>query len=241
MSYECVEFSITPPIEGDVGSIPDDIKLKKDGSGLSVIIGEDAENKIEESARFKELIAKGETIDDSLYKIVKERGIQKGQTYLNRLNTSLDYPKYELSGYWVVKSGPTGEKIRFVEAEFELVWSYETDIRMNISETYDEDTFHNKLYDYYNKGMKAQKEGNLDSAYKYFYDLLPHRKGSHHRITEEDTINTNLRIIRNGLSHDILTKIDMERAKTLLGDEYVIQDAETSKLYAYFDQSNPRS
>jgi len=89
-------------------------------------------------------------------------------------------------------------------------------------------------------GMNLQQEDKLDSAYKYFYDLLPIRRRSSYKITSDDALNLDLKIIRDGMSHDILTRTDMARAKSLFGDECILQDAASGNYYAYFNPLNPR-
>ena len=243
MSYERVEFDLTPPIEGDLGSVPDGIELIRNGekvAGLWVIIGEDTEDKIEESTRYREFIARGGNPIDSLYTAVKEYGIQRAQNYLNRLNFRRNSYKYTLSKCSVAKSLPTGQIQRTREIGLGMTATIGTDLGLDISQTYDEDDFLYKLYLRYNMGMKAQQEGDLVSAYKYFYDLLPIRRGSSYRISDDDTLNLDLRIIRDGLSHDILTRTNMERARTLLGDEHTLQDGNSGTIYAEFNPSIAR-
>jgi hypothetical protein len=243
MSYERVEFTLNTPIEGVVGSIPDGIELKGDNgviNGLWVNIGEDIENEIEASARFKEFFAKGGNFDASLYTVVKEYGIQRAQNYLNRLNFMRDSHKYDILNCSLAKLLPTGQMQYTRENHLVMVTTVGKDFGLDISETYDEDGFFNKLYCNYDMGMKAQQECDLVSAYQCFYAVLPVRRGSSYKITADDSLNLDLKIIRDGISHDILTMINMERAKTLFGDECVLQDGTSGKYYAYFAPSNPR-
>lgn len=243
MSYERVEFTLTPPIEGDVGSIPDGIELKGDSgifAGLWVIIGEDIETQIEESDRFREFLDKGGNPSDSLYTAVKEYGIQHAQNYLYRLNCKRGSYRYKLSNCSPAKLLPTGEIQRTPEVGLVATMILGDDFGLDISQTYDENEFLNKLYFDYNMGMKAQQEENLVSAYKYFYDLLPIRRSSSYRITENDALNRDLRIIRDGLSHDILTRTNIERAKELFGDEYILMDGASRGIYAEFNPSIAR-
>jgi hypothetical protein len=243
MCYERVEFDLTPPIEGDLGSIPDGIELIRNGenvTGLWVIIGEDTENQIEESTRYREFIASGGNPVDSLYTAVKEYAIHRAQNYLNRLNFRRDSYKYTLSNCSVAKLLPAGQIQRTREISVGITATIGTDFGLDISQTYDEDDFLNKLYIHYSMGMKAQQEGDMVSAYKYFYDLLPIRRGLSYRISDDETLNLDLKIIRDGLSHDILTRTNMERARTLLGDEHILQDGSSSKIYAEFNPSIAR-
>lgn len=243
MSYERVEFTLTTPIEGDLGSIPDGISLIQNDQSVTelwVIIGEDMEHQIENSARYRELIARGGNPNDSLYTAVKEYGTQRAQNYINRLNHRRDSYRYKLSNCSVARLLPSGQLQRTREIGLVTAATIGTDFRLNIRQTYDEDNFLNKLYFDYNMGMKAQQEGDLVSAYKYFYDLLPFRRGSPYKISDDDTLNLDLKIIRDGLSHDILTRTDIQRARTLLGDEHILQDGVSGKIYAEFNPSITR-
>ncbi|OPY49346.1 MAG: hypothetical protein A4E49_03169 [Methanosaeta sp. PtaU1.Bin112] len=242
MSYERVEFTITPPIEGDVGSIPYGIESKSDNgiiTELWVIIGEEIENKIEESPRYKELLAKGGNPADSLYTAIKEYGIHRAQNYLDRLNFVRDSCKYKLSNCSLAKLLPTGKIRRTVEGFLCIRYSVGDDFRLDITKSYDEDEFLNKLYYDYNMGMESQERGDYVSAYKYFYDLLPLRRSSFYRITENADLNIDLKIIRDGLSHDILTKTNIDRARKLLGDDCITQDGATGQMYVIFNPLNP--
>ena len=151
-----------------------------------------------------------------------------------------DSYKYTLYQCSVAKSLPTGQIQRTREISLETTAPIGTDFGLDISQTYDEDDFLNKLYNNYSMGMKAQQRGDLASAYKNFYDLLPIRRESSYRISDDDTLNLDLKIIRDGLSHDILTRTNIERARTLLGDEHILQDGSSGRIYAEFNPSIAR-
>lgn len=244
MSYDRVEFTLTPSIEGDVGSVPDGIKLIRNGENITelwVIIGEDIEDQIEESARYRDLLAGGGNPSASLYTAVKEYGTQRAKDYLNRLNFRRDSYMYKLSNCSVAKLLPTGQIQRTSEVILEMTGTFGTDFGLDICQTYDEDDFLNKLYFNYNMGMKAQQEGDLASAYKYFYDLLPFSRGSSYEITDDGTLNLDLKIIRDGLSHDKLTRTNIiDRARILFGNEHILQDGGSGKFYAEFNPSIAR-
>lgn len=258
MSYQRVEFALNIPIEGDVGSVPDGIELKKDNgiiTELWVLIGEDIEDKIERSERFKTLFAETEAknkkleetgsansiVNETRYVVVKEYAIRKAQNYLARLNFIRGSHKYEIKNCSLVTLLPTGQLQYTREVMCGVGGTIGNDFGMDVSRTYDEDEILNKLYYNYDMGMKAQQEGNLVSAFQCFYSILPVRRGSTYTITDDAAVNAELKIIRDGISHDILTsKNNVELAKTLFGQEYVLRDGASSKSYAVFDPSNPR-
>lgn len=254
MSYERVELTINTPIEGLVGCTPDGIELKgNDGvyTELWVGIGEDVENEIERSERFKQLLADTEArlknagrsekvnVSEVLFTAVKEYAIRRAQNYLSRLNFMRGSHKYEILDCSLITLLPTGQIQRGREKVYGMVTTIGNEFKLDISKTYDEDDFLNKLYYNYDLGMKAQQENDLVSAYKYFYDLLPLRRTSPYKITKIDAVNLDLKIIRDGMSHDILTKTDLVRAKSLFGDDYVLQDGASGNCYAYFNSLNP--
>ena len=106
----------------------------------------------------------------------------------------------------------------------------------DIFEIDDEDNVWNRILNNYANGLKALKNEDLVSAYKFFYVIFP--DGS--TITDNPELNTDLRLLRDGASHRLLDRNRklVERAKELLGEEFV--KTKDDKTYAYIDETLPR-
>lgn len=96
-----------------------------------------------------------------------------------------------------------------------------SDLKTDILEIEDEDNFLNRILNNYTNGLEAQKYGDFVGAYKYFYLVVPEGHG----ITSDKDLNLDLKILRHGASHlELKDKNLMDRAKELLGKEYVKED-----------------
>jgi len=247
MPCEYVEFSIIPPIREDIGELPENIKLiKKDDliTGLQVTIGEERTEKIKNSDHFKKNLAESEKkhgieelptdsakiTEKSRHKInflKKELGdyaTHKAETFINKLNFKLDSPSYCV------------QIERLAYLKFTVYIRYgaggyvKSDSKMDIIDIIDEDNLLERMTNSYVKGMTAQNNGDLVSAYKWFYLVYPDKP----KITGDEKKDFDLRILRDAVSHLELThKNLMERAKDLLGEEYV--KTKDGKTYAYAD------
>ncbi|MCK9441626.1 MAG: hypothetical protein M0Q13_09420 [Methanothrix sp.] len=263
MPYERVEFSIILPIREDIGKIPEDIKLVKENgviTGLWVIIGDEQGEKIKKSKHFKEIFEESEkqrkiaaekqrkttgapTISaeeevnqksknfiNQLEEEIRNYASQKANNFIKQLNFKLDSSTYKV------------QLTALVILMYQRHLSYgasgyvKSDLKTDIFEIDGEDNLLNRLINNYSNGLEAQKHGDFTSAYKHFYLAFPEK----HKITSDDSTNLDLKLLRDGASHNILHSPALQaRAKELLGEDFVKIDA-NGKPYAYADMTNQR-
>ncbi|MGD0951690.1 MAG: hypothetical protein ABR985_04735 [Methanotrichaceae archaeon] len=249
MPYVYAEFNIIPPIREAIGKVPDDIELldEQNGAitGLRVILGEElTEKKIKSSGHFKEILAESEKKNGIAESSTEQQEInKKSENYINQLEQEFrNYANQKAKNFinqLNFRLGASTYKVQYttlailmLKRNFSIgVGGYiKSDLKTDIFEIDDEDNFLNRILNYYTNGLEAQKNGDLISAYKYFYLVIPEGQG----ITSDSKLNLDLKILRHGVSHLELTdKKLMDRAKELLGDEYVKDDG--GKKYAYVD------
>lgn len=252
MPYLYCEFNIEPPIREAIGKTPEDIKLIDENgtiTKLQVMIGEERTEKIKSSDQFKKGLAGSEKqrgiaenpIDESerraktnhyinfLEHEIKIYATQKAKNFINQLNFRLDSSTYK------VRFTTLAVLVLHREISLGIGGYIKSDLKTDILEIEDEDNFLNRILNNYTNGLEAQKHGDIVSAYKYFYLVIPEG----HEITSDKILNKDLKILRHGASHLELNRANlMDRAKELLGEEYVKDD--NDKRYAYIDTTVKR-
>ncbi len=247
MNYERAEFDLVPPIRENVGvgSVPKGTELKRENgviTGLWVNIGADVENKIKGSNYFKNLFEGAESkkeigaVNNALYVAVKYYGTQKAGNFINSINFELDSPTYDVCCSALVKRLPTGQ-LQYTREEHIVTGNRvkNDDYRIDVGETEDEDNFLGKLYHNYNMGLKHQNDDPV-ASYRYFYSVTP----KSYEFTSDEELNSDLKLIRDAISHDILNNPKhIKRAKILFGEEYILKD-KSDEDYTYINESNSR-
>jgi hypothetical protein len=247
MPYLYCEFNIEPPIREAIGKTPDDIKLLIEDdtiTKLQVMIGEERTEKIKSSDQFKKGLAESEKkrriaespIDESerkaksnhyinyLEQEIRNYATQKARNFINQLNFRLDSSAYK------IRFTTLAVLVLHREISLGMGGYIKSDLKTDILEIEDEDNFLNRILNNYTNGLEAQRYGDIVSAYKYFYLVVPEGHG----ITSDKDLNLDLKILRHGASHlELKDKNLMARAKELLGEEYVKDDG--GKRYAYID------
>lgn len=248
MPYIYCEFNIEPPIRETIGKTPEDIKLINENdtiTKLQVMIGEERTEKIKSSDQFKKGLAESEKkrgiaenpTEDSerkaksnhyinfLEQEIRNYATQKARNFINQLNFRLDSSTYK------VRYTTLAVLVLHREISLGIGGYIKSDLKTDILEIEDEDNFLNRILNNYTNGLEAQKYGDIVSAYKYFYLVVPEG----HEITGDNDLDLDLKILRHGASHLELNrgKRLMDRAKELLGEEYVKDDGD--KKYAYID------
>ncbi len=247
MPYLYCEFNIEPPIREAIGKTPEDIKLIDENgtiTKLQVMIGEERTEKIKSSDQFRNGLAESEKkrgIADSpadeserkaksnhyinfLEQEIKNYAIQKARNFINQLNFKLNSSTYK------VRYTTLAVLVLHREISYGMGGYIISDLKTDILEIEDEDNFLNRILNNYTNGLEAQKYGDFVGAYKYFYLVVPEGHG----ITSDKDLNLDLKILRHGASHlELKDKNLMDRAKELLGKEYVKEDG--GKKYAYID------
>ena len=242
-----INYNIEPPIREAIGEIPEDIKLINENdtiTKLQVMIGEERTEKIKSSDQFKKGLAESEKkrgiaespTDESEHRAksnhyinfleqeIRNYATQKAKNFINQLNFKLDSSTYK------VRFTTLAVLVLHREISLGMGGYIKSDLKTDILEIEDEDNFLNRILNNYTNGLEAQKHGDIVSAYKYFYLVVPEGHG----ITRDKNLNLDLKILRHGASHLELNKeYLMNRAKELLGEEYVKDDA--GKEYAYID------
>jgi hypothetical protein len=246
MPYERVEFSINTPIIEPIGEIPDDIKLIKENgatTGLWVIIGEEKTEKIKSSKHFTEILAESEkqhkitdpqekskNFINQLEEEIRNHATQKAKTFINQLNFRLNSPTYrvQLTALVILMYQ---RHLRYGASAY-----VKSDYVTDIYEINDGDNLLNRMTHNYNNGLEAQQNQDLVGAYKSFYLVFPEK----HEITTDSKLNLDLRLLRDGASHNVLNSPALvTRAKELLGEDFVKVDTH-AKPYAYIDMTNQR-
>ena len=247
MPYLYCEFNIEPPIREAIGKTPEDIKLINENdtiTKLQVMIGEERTKKIKSSDQFKKGLAESEKkrgiaespIDESerkaksnhyinfLEQEIRNYATQKARNFINQLNFRLDSSAYK------IRFTTLAVLVLHREISLGMGGYIKSDLKTDILEIEDEDNFLNRILNNYTNGLEAQRYGDIVSAYKYFYLVIPEGHG----ITSDTNLNLDLKIFRHGASHlELKDKNLMDRAKELLGKEYVKEDG--GKKYAYID------
>ena len=236
MPYEYVEFDINPPIGEAIGNVPEYIKpIYENGAitKLQVIIGEERTEKIKESDHFKKISngISGTDFVNLLEQEIRDYATQRAKYFINQVNFKLDSPRYkvqlttlavlQLQRYLSISTG---------------AYIIDFNSKTDIFEIEDEDNFCSRIVDYYLNGLNARENGDLVSAYRYFYLVIPENRG----ITSDRKLNRDLKILRHGASHSVLNNPKlMDRARELLGEEYVKRDSNSGSYYAYVDITTP--
>ena len=247
MPYIYCEFNIEPPIRETIGNTPEDIKLINENgtiTKLQVMIGEGRTEKIKSSDQFKKGLAGSEKqrgiaespANDSehnaksnhyinfLEQEIRNYATQRARNFINQLNFRLDSSTYK------VRFTTLAVLVLHREISLGIGGYIKSDLKTDILEIEDDDNFLNRILNNYTNGLEAQKHGDIVSAYKYFYLVVPEGHG----ITNDKNLNLDLKILRHGASHlELKDKNLMDRAKDLLGEEYVKDDG--GKRYAYID------
>ncbi|MCJ7445510.1 MAG: hypothetical protein MUO26_13480 [Methanotrichaceae archaeon] len=249
-----VGFRVDPPIREIIGEAPNDIELiKKNGSivELHVLIGEERTEKIKNSDHFKKIITQSEEkwIEDNpgktrdtteksknfinkLKSEIRSCSTQRANYFINQLNYRLDSATYSVQFKELAILKFTRE-IQFGTSAY-----VKSDYITDIFDLNDADNELSRLITSYSNGLRALKNEDLVSAYKFFYLAFPEG----YEITNNVSLNLDLRILRHGASHNILRDRTLQtRAKQLLGDSFVRPDkTDPSKTYAYIDMTEPR-
>ena len=236
MPYEYVEFDINPPIGEAIGKVPEHIKpIYENGAitKLQVILGEERTETIKKSNHFKKISNEISGIDfvNLLEQEIRDYATQRAKDFINQVNFKLDSPRYkvQLTTLAVLK---LQRYLSISTGAYIIDFNSKTDI----FEIEDEDNFCSRIVDYYLNGLNARENGDLVSAYRYFYLVIPENRG----ITSDRKLNRDLKILRHGASHRVLNDQKlMDRAKDLLGDEYVKRDSNSGSYYAYVDITTP--
>lgn len=247
MPYLYCEFNIEPSIREKIRKPPEDIKLINENDAitkLQVMIGEKRTEKIKSSDQFKKGLAESEKkrgiaeipTDESEHKAksnhyinfleqeIRNYATQKARNFINQLNFQLDSSTYK------VRYTTLAVLVLHREISLGMGGYIKSDLKIDILEIDDEDNFLNRILNNYTNGLEAQKYGDIVSAYKYFYLVVPEGHG----ITSDKDLNLDLKILRHGASHlELNREYLMDRAKKLLGEEYVKDDG--GKEYAYID------
>jgi len=247
MPYLYCEFNVEPSIREAIGKTPEDIKLINENdtiTKLQVMIGEKRTEKIKGSDQFKKGLAESEKkrgiaeipTDKSehnaksnhyinfLEQEIRNYATQKARNFINQLNFRLDSSAYK------VRYTTLAVLVLHREISLGMGGYIKSNLKTDILEIEDEDNFLNRILNNYTNGLEAQKYGDIVSAYKYFYLVVPEGHG----ITSDRELNLDLKILRHGASHLELNRESlMDRAKELLGEEYVKYDG--GKEYAYID------
>lgn len=254
MPFEWVGFRINPPIREAIGNTPDGIKLISENGviiELQVKIGEERTEKIKNSENFKKIFAESEDkwIADNpgkarntnersvnyinlLKQDIRDYATQKANNFINQLNFMLNSATYAVQF----------KELAILQFERELQYGasgyVKGDYVTDIVEIDDEDNVLNRIINNYTNGLKALKNGDLVSAYYYFYLAIPEKQD----ITTDPALKLNLKILRDGASHNVLNSQALQkRAKELLGEDFVKPEkGNASKTYAYIDKTNPR-
>jgi len=254
MPYVWVGFRVDPPIRETIGKTPDDIELTKENdvvTEMRVLIGEERTEKIKSSESFQRIVAEsedrwaaknpGKTRDTTeksrnfinlLEQEIRSYATQKANNFINQLNIRLDSATYNIElkelAILTLQRHVTNRVGGYVKS------GYITDIY----EIDDEDNVSNRIINDYANGLKALKNDDPVSAYLYFYLAFP----ENHKITSDPALNLDLKILRDGASHNVLnSRALQDRAKDLLGNDFVKPDkADATKTYACIDKTNPK-
>jgi hypothetical protein len=247
MPYLYCEFNVEPPIREAIRETPEDIKLINENdtiTKLQVMIGEERTEKIKSSDHFKKGLAGSEKqrgiaespTDESEHRAkanhyisfleqeIRNYATQKAKSFIDQLNFRLD------SSTYTVRFTTLAVLVLHREISLGIGGYIKSNLKTDILEIEDEDNFLNRILNNYTNGLEAQKHGDIVSAYKYFYLVVPEGHG----ITSDKNLNLDLKILRHGASHlELKDKNLMGRARELLGEEYVKDDGD--KRYAYID------
>ena len=240
MPYLYVEFKTDPPIREKIGKVPDDIKLIEENGAITrmqVIIGEEKGHEILSTECFKKIFAETEekckitgAKNQSQEAEINRFGSQKAKNFINQLNFRLNSPSYEIQ--------LTTLAILVLQRQLPFGASgyVKSDLKTDIYEIADEDNLLSRMYNSYANGLKALKYRDYVSAYKCFYYIFPDK----HDISSDPALNLDLKLLRDGSSHILLgNKKLVERAKELLGEEYV-KKGKDGKEYAYIEPLNQK-
>jgi hypothetical protein len=168
--------------------------------------------------------AKSNHYIDFLEQEIRNYATQNARNFINQLNFKLDSSTYK------VRFTTLAVLVFHREISLGIGGYIKSDLKTDILEIEDEDNFLNRILNNYTNGLEAQKHGDIVSAYKYFYLVVPEGHG----ITKDKNLNLNLKILRHTASHLELNRDNlMDRAKELLGEEYVKDDG--GRRYAYID------
>lgn len=251
MPYEWVGFRINPPIRETIGKTPDDIQLTKEKDVITemrVLIGDQRTQKIKNSNHFKKKLAESEAKRIERNPTEAEDTNKKSKNFINQLEQEIKNCATQRANYFINQLN-----YRFDSAQYDIhfkelaIMMFQREISLgmggyvkseyvtDIFQLDDKDNLSNRLINNYSNGLRALKNKDLVSAYKYFYLAFPEG----HKITGDSITDLDLKILRHGASHNILENQKIQdRAKELLGEDFVKPDDDPTKTYAYVDMTN---